>query len=623
MKNMKRLFLAWLILCGVLSLSAAEIVTITERNDTYDLTVIPTIGIGKIPRDERLTAPFVLVAERNGAPVYRISVALTPGREPGSRVGRTYLPDGLRWDRITLHRADLAFRGNPISTLSLVGTKPIATILHPALAPAIPAALPPYSVEKIQDTGPDDKRIVWVIMGDGYTAGEMNKFKSDVETMIDTFFAEAPWKNRRGAFNIYRVDVVSNESGADHPEQDPPVFVDTALGSYYGCYNIDRLICIDDGTALSIAGAVAAYDTVLVLVNDPIYGGSGGAISVASTHYFSSEVVLHEFGHSFGLLADEYEDPYPGYPDGDWEPNVSYAYNFDRSQIKWGTWISPLTPLPTPEGAGYANDAGMFEGARYKTTGIYRPKEDCKMRTVGSLFCDICVEAQALQIYNRTSLLDSAEPAPGTTVPYTAGLSVTVQTLPCEALSVSFTLNGTPLSGAACAMGTCTQPILAEHLVPGTNTLTAHIADTSGEIRVDPSHLSETTIEWQILYEETTPDADPQPDSDMATDLATDPDAGDLPDTVLQPESDTVTDLDIASDDEGFPDDGLRPEFDAVDNLDADPDDGEFSDAASEEGTPDATTSEEDIATDDATGTAPDESTSQGDKTGCSCALIF
>jgi len=590
----KKSFFAFLTLIGVLSLSAAELVTVTERNGIYDLRVVSTTGIGKTPRDERITAPFVLIAERNGAPVYRIAVALTPGRDPGSRVGRTYLPDGIHWDRITLHRADLAFRNKPISALPLAGTKPIAMILRPARAPTPPAALPPYSVEKIQETGPDEKRIVWVIMGDGYTAGEMNKFKGDVETMTDTFFATAPWKDRRGAFNIYRVDIVSNQSGADHPEQNPPVSVDTALGSYYGCYNIDRLICLDDGTVLSIAGAVAAYDTVLVLVNDPIYGGSGGTISVASTHYFSSEVVLHEFAHSFGLLADEYEDPYPGFPDGDWEPNVSYAYGFDRNQIKWGPWISPLTPLPTPEGAGYAQDIGMFEGARYKSTDIYRPKEDCKMRTVGSPFCEICAEAQALQIYNRAGLLDGAEPTPGTTVPYTSGLSVTVHMLPCEALSVSFTMNGAPLSGAACASGICTQPISAAHLVPGTNTLTAHIADTSGEIRVDPSHLSETTLEWQISYDGTVSDTDPQPDSD------------------------TVTDLDTALDAEELSDDGPQSEFDTISDTDPVPDEEEVS--------PDATTIEEDLGTDDtddATVAEPDAPASQGDKAGCSCALIL
>ncbi len=520
-------------------------VTVTEYNGTYALSVTTTAGVGKVARDTRITGPLMLVARHNGGGVHRAVVTPTPGPDPQRRSARIYLPDALSWDTLSLYRNLPAWHGMPLVAAPVDTAVSLAAIKRSAIHRTPPPS-PEYPFEKIQETGPDEQRIVWVIMGDGYTAGEMEKFKADVEKALSGFFAVAPWKNRRGAFNIYRVDVVSNESGADHLEHNPPTLVDTALGAAYGCYGYDRLICVDDGTATAIAASVAAYDVVLVIVNDPTYGGSGGLVTVASTHYLTGDLVLHEFGHTFGLLADEYEEPYPGYPEGDWEPNVSYAYDFDRNQIKWRAWIETTTPLPTPENSGYGDVAGMFEGARYKSTGIYRPQEQCMMRMLGNPFCAICREAQALRIYTLAGILDGADPAPSSTIPYTADLTVEVRYLPCEALSVIFTLNGTPLDGFSCLSGVCTQSVPAHRLTPGSNTLSARIADTSGEVRTDPEHLSEETLSWTILFEGTPSDQDIH-DEDTPGD--TDEPIPDEPDMAMQPdESDETMWSDAAND---------------------------------------------------------------------------
>jgi len=497
---MKKLFFI-LLLLGAFAASAAELVTVTEHDGAYTIAVTTTVGIGKTARDPRITTPFVLTALRDGRTVHRAAVALTPGKTPGApRTGRLYLPTGLSWDTLALYRSLPELKDTALTAFTAAALTPLARLGHTAVRLA-PLAEPLYPFEKVQDTGDDEDRLVLVIMGDGYTAAEMEKFKSDSEKALEGLFGVPPWINRRGAFNIYRVDVVSNESGADHLELDPPTYADTALGANYGCWGTARAICIDDGTARDIAAGIAPYDIVIVIVNDATYGGSGGLTVVASTHALSKEIVLHEFGHTFGNLADEYEDAYPGFPEGDSEPNVSYAYDFDRTLIKWNVWIEETTPLPTPDDGTYGDVVGMFEGARYKETGIYRPMESCEMRMLGNPFCPVCIEAQSLQVYNLTNLLDAVTPAADSILTYEPGLTVTVDTLPCEAISVEFALNDKPLTGADCIVGSCTLNVPAQGMKTGTNTLKATVGDNTGEVRNDPAEMSHVVVQWKVLYD--------------------------------------------------------------------------------------------------------------------------
>lgn len=218
----------------------------------------------------------------------------------------------------------------------------------------------------------------------------MVKYATDVENAVQGFFAQEPFKEYQRYFNVHRVDVTSAESGADHPEDVPPTSKDTAFDATYNCAGIERLICVDGSkvdTVLSSSIGADQQDMVLVLVNDTEFGGSGGSIAVASLDPAVIELVLHEIGHSFGLLADEYDTQPPSCDNTVEPPEVNVTRETDRGLIKWNVgagpptgWIDPATPIPT-----ISTDPGvpgLYEGAKYCPTGLFRPTFNSKMRTL-------------------------------------------------------------------------------------------------------------------------------------------------------------------------------------------------------------------------------------------------
>jgi len=310
----------------------------------------------------------------------------------------------------------------------------------------------PVGGEKIRDTGPDGNRLVIVIMGDGYTAANLGEgaFESAAGTLGASIEAKAPWDVLFSATNLYRVDIESNEEGADHEVYG--VLKDTYLNSSFWVNNIERLLALTgDGYSRAIAAAnglvgPGVWDIILVLVNSTKYGGSGGGIAVSSVHSAASEVIVHELGHSFAYLADEYETAYPGYPSGDWEPNVDYDYA--GPGLKWLVWVEPGTPLPTPEMSPYLSVVGAFEGARYLSTGIYRPWYNCEMRSLNRPFCPVCQEAHVLEFTGMMSLVDELIPLPGTSqIIGPSAVSFSATPLPFDGLEYIWSLDGVPLAG--------------------------------------------------------------------------------------------------------------------------------------------------------------------------------
>lgn len=276
----------------------------------------------------------------------------------------------------------------------------------------------PISLQKVADNGSDANRFVIVILGDGYRVQDIQSglFDQDVQSEVDHLVTQSPWDKLRPLSNVYSVSVASNEAGADDPcaaDASPDCVVatrDTYFNTTFGSVGIDRLLAPDsEGQARAFAVAdqqvgAGVWDSVILLVNSDKYGGSGGSISTASRS--GSEVVVHELGHSIAGLADEYSDPYPGYPDGTPEPNV----DADPLHPKWWRWLTAGVSLPTPDTADYGSVVGAFEGARYKSSGVYRPMQSCKMRLLGVPFCPVCKEALSKVVLEQVQIIDSTIP---------------------------------------------------------------------------------------------------------------------------------------------------------------------------------------------------------------------
>ncbi len=289
-------------------------------------------------------------------------------------------------------------------------------------------------IEKKIDNGDDSSKYVWVIIGDGYTDVEAGKFQSDTSALIEGIFSAPPYKEYKSAINVYTIFRPSEDSGADHPSSG--IYVDTVLDATFDTYGMARLLTVNASEAFTVASQVPYYDIVFVLVNDGQYGGSGGSVIAVSTNQSSIEIALHESGHVIGGLADEYDTEYPGYPAGDSEPNVTCQY--ERGSVPWKEWIDPAVPVPTPEGL-YPDTIGLFEGARYLSEGIYRPKEKCRMRSLNKPFCDICRQSIILEIYRTVSPVESFIPGE-TEVELNCGHEITfsAQTLKLDGGSYEF-----------------------------------------------------------------------------------------------------------------------------------------------------------------------------------------
>ncbi len=287
------------------------------------------------------------------------------------------------------------------------------------LAPGIPVKGEVFDVDTISYNGDIGKRINMVYMGDGYTISEQEKFITDVNNANAVLFSTSPYSEYAGFFNVFAIKVISNESGAKHPNTAsdcptgsgymPTTDPDNYFGSSFDMGGIHRLLYITNWVNYysTLADNFPQYDEVIVIVNTPCYGGGGGALAVASAHSNSPQLVIHELGHSFGRLGDEYDS---GTCLGGEGPN--YTQETDRNLIRWRAWIEDETPVPTTYGT-YCDRIGLYEGAHYCPTGSYRPKCDCIMRSLNHPFCEVCRQQIIEKIHQRVELIESYSPLPG------------------------------------------------------------------------------------------------------------------------------------------------------------------------------------------------------------------
>lgn len=353
----------------------------------------------------------------------------------------------------------------------------------------------------VVNNGDPANRVDMVIVSEGYTAGEMTKFANDVQNLVMNYFLQEPYREYQRYFNVYRLEVASNQSGADHPERTPPVMRDTAFDATYNCGGIQRLICVNSARVnMAVAGALGAAqrDLIVVLVNDPEYGGSGGAVAVASTHFDVVELVLHEQGHSFGLLADEYGGPPPPACNNTVEPPEANATReMMRALIKWTAWIDASTPLPTTTTTPGA--PGLYEGARYCDMGLFRPTFRSKMRDLGFPFEQINSEQLIRRVYNFVSPIDSSLPAAGAlTLARGApqNFSVTTPQPFTHALDVTWRVDGVA-SGSGPAFTLNTAPLSV-----GAHTVEVVVRDNSAMVRSDPAGLLMESRTWNVTVQD-------------------------------------------------------------------------------------------------------------------------
>ncbi len=265
-----------------------------------------------------------------------------------------------------------------------------------------------YKTQRIHYSGDHHKKLDIVIIPDGYTKNEIEKFHSDCKRFVNYFFEVEPFKSNKDLVNFWAIDAESEETGTDIPGEN--IWKNTIIDSHFYTFNSERYLTTQNIEQLRNLAAYVPYDQIYILVNTPKYGG-GGIFNYynlcSSDHEQSGLVFTHEFGHAFAALADEYQYGYDKADDiydmsvEPWQPNISNLVNFD---LKWKYLVDKTTPIPTPDEGKYKDKIGAFEGAGYVTKGIYRPADDCKMRSNSTdEFCPVCysVVLKMLKFYTE------------------------------------------------------------------------------------------------------------------------------------------------------------------------------------------------------------------------------
>lgn len=269
-----------------------------------------------------------------------------------------------------------------------------------------------YAVDTLVYHGDHDKMVDFVILADGYTDGELDKYSEDARTFIDYFFETDPIRSYKTCFNVFAIRTVSKESGAIHNciAEDCPTIVpteqellnkdfkrgvqvpksnpETIFGARFDAGNIHRLVVVDKHSLIDsiLSTHVAESDLTLVLVNSPYYGGSGGKYAVSTVNKASNAIAIHEIAHSFAGLADEY---WAGLQYQSEEANSTMMNHPDS--VAWKHWMG-------------VDGVGIYVyGRETAKANWYRPHEYCKMQVLDAEFCRVCQEQFVHKIQKLTS----------------------------------------------------------------------------------------------------------------------------------------------------------------------------------------------------------------------------
>lgn len=245
---------------------------------------------------------------------------------------------------------------------------------------------------------PEDQAVDVVILSEGYTEAEMDSFMTHAATAAKELLSYEPFRSRADRFNIIAVKAPSKDSGVSIPRLND--WRETAVGSHFSTFYSDRYLTAPSVSRIHDLLINIPYEHIIILANTDEYGGGGIYNSytlTAARHPLMRPVVVHEFGHSFGALADEYfyegdvmEDSFPLDVEP-WQPNITTLVDFPS---KWEGMMVEGTPVPTPPADASRYPVGLYEGGGYSAKGVYRPADECRMRNnTYPTFCDVCTAA--------------------------------------------------------------------------------------------------------------------------------------------------------------------------------------------------------------------------------------
>lgn len=280
----------------------------------------------------------------------------------------------------------------------------IATSRHPVdpsdilIRPVEHPTPRPDSILDLHIAGPSDRCIDIAIIGEGYTREEADTFISQARRATEALLRHEPFASMSNRFNIRAVVVSSPQSGVSVPRLNH--WVDTPFASHFSTFYSPRYLTSPAPTAIHDALAGIPYEHIIVLANTSEYGGGGifnAYTLTAGGAELMEPVVVHEFGHSFGGLADEYfyeseqnDSFYPADVEP-WNPNITTLVDFPS---KWQPMIPADTPIPTPASDADKYPVGLFEGGGYTFHGVWRPADRCRMRdNFWPGFCPACIDA--------------------------------------------------------------------------------------------------------------------------------------------------------------------------------------------------------------------------------------
>ncbi|MEU8118929.1 M64 family metallopeptidase [Spirillospora sp. NPDC049024] len=391
----------------------------------------------------------------------------------------------------------------------VIGTA-AATVLSLVAVPARAAEPADATVVPVQVTGDPAKRFNLVVMGDGYTAADMPKFRAHLAKHLNDLWTIEPFKSYRSYINVYAVEIPSGESGVscDPALSSPRRKTPLSMAFWSGCRDdgIQRLLVMDSAAAKTYAdlvqGTTVGNRQILALANSDTYGGAGGAYATASGgNAMSALIAPHELGHSLGGLDDEYDYYQRGVPGGTYtgpEPSSIHHTLLTEKEMtaqkqKWWRWLG--------ERSEAGGTIGRYEGGLYSSKGVWRPSRHSMMKTLGYYYDQVARERMTQRISGKVNLVQANTP---TNAPVGDDRVLWVETMhpSGHSLSVTWTVDGKTVGRGA------NLDLSRLHLGKGTHTVTATVTDPTGFVR-DPAIRSSAALTqvrtWTVDTGMTTP----------------------------------------------------------------------------------------------------------------------